>query len=263
MFVFSAVSQAQNAIETPKHNINAVTLVGQLTAVCFEEVPIEAVLIVQAITGGTTAYPGHTTCESLGASFFVGILADALGVNIYSPSAEFPTALCLLTKVICQSGPYQEPVKTQVVEYHHARLNHYFRTADTAEIKALDSGAGGGGWLRTGDNFPALAAGTGIGFDVCRFYTAGANSHFYTADRTECSHLKKPNTGWQYEGQSFRANLPILSICPGSGKEVYRLYNNRAAQKDSNHRFTTSYPQVTLMALQGWKLEGVAFCTIP
>jgi hypothetical protein len=41
--------------------------------------------------------------------------------------------------------------------------------------------------VRTGDDFLAYRAlSNSPGNDVCRFYTRGANSHFYTAFASEC-----------------------------------------------------------------------------
>ncbi|MEN9559016.1 MAG: hypothetical protein RLZZ502_227 [Pseudomonadota bacterium] len=255
--VFDQSDSTQAKISPP-----ALTLLGQTVAACFEDVPIEVVLLVQVITGGYTAYPAGTRCESLGASLFVGILTEAVGVNIYAAESSLQSTLCSLTKILCQSGPYKPPKNATVVEYHHARLNHYFMSADAVEQAYLDNGGAGGGWVRTGETFSALAAGTGVGNDVCRFYSAPFNTHFYTADRAECAAVKTEKNYWAYEGLAFRVGMPILNICPSNGKEVFRLHNNRFAQKDGNHRYTTRASTATLMVLLGWKLEGTVFCTV-
>jgi hypothetical protein len=41
---------------------------------------------------------------------------------------------------------------------------------------------------------------------------------------------------------------------------VHRIYNNRFAFNDSNHRFTTRLQEVAPMQALGWRYEGVAFC---
>ena len=148
-----------------------------------------------------------------------------------------------------------------VYEFYNTNLKHYFRTASADEANAIDNGAAGPGWVRTGDNLTAFAAGIAApGFDVCRFYTPGANSHFYTAFADECAGLKSPSSGWVYEGLSFRIQLPAGSTCGAGTIPVYRLYNNRFAFNDSNHRFTSRFPEIALLEAQGWHYEGVAFC---
>jgi hypothetical protein len=44
---------------------------------------------------------------------------------------------------------------------------------------------------------------------------------------------------------------------------VWRLYNDRAAQLDSNHRFVASGETYRAMIAEGWIGEGVAFCSPP
>ena len=79
-------------------------------------------------------------------------------------------------------------------EFFNTSLRHYFRTSSAVEAASVDNGSAGPGWVRTGDNFFAYTAGsTAPGSDVCRFYTFGANSHFYTAFADECAGLKGPN----------------------------------------------------------------------
>jgi serine protease len=65
-----------------------------------------------------------------------------------------------------------------------------------------------------------------------------------------------------YEGLSFRIQLPAGSTCGAGTIPVYRLYNDRFAFRDSNHRFTTLASEIPGMQAQGWIYEGVAFCAI-
>ena len=162
-----------------------------------------------------------------------------------------------------------------VVEYYSGALDHYFLTGGADEIAQLDSGAQAG-WKRTGQGFTAWTnpADAPPGAQpVCRFYSAGANSHFYTGDASECGFLRsleqqqraeakaagKPFGGWQYEGIVFYALVPQAGQCPGGTVPVYRAYNNRAAEGDPNHRFTTD--PLMRAAMAGWVDEGVAFCS--
>jgi hypothetical protein len=180
--------------------------------------------------------------------------------NTFSHAASGAHALAI--GVICLGIDFLPPENiVTVYEFYNTNLRHYFRTSSAAEADAIDNGSAGAGWLRTGDNFTAFApGGSALGQDVCRFYTFGANSHFYTAFADECEFLKSPTSGWTYEELSFRIQLPAASTCPDGTVPVYRLYNDRFAFNDSNHRFTTWFSEVAPLQAQGWVYEGVAFC---
>jgi hypothetical protein len=110
---------------------------------------------------------------------------------------------------------------------------------------------------------------------VCRFYAAGPNSHFYTAVAADCEGLKGleaaqradanargvPFVGWQYEQIAFYTMPAANGQCPGDTYPVYRAYNQRAAQNDSNHRFMADSLTRSSMLVAGWADEGVAFCS--
>jgi hypothetical protein len=163
-----------------------------------------------------------------------------------------------------------------VVEYYSAALDHYFISAGADEIAQLDRGASGD-WKRTGQTLLAWmrasdAPPTAVA--VCRFYARGPNSHFYTGSKRECDDLKaleqdqraeatargQPFLGWAYETIAFWAVPPQNGQCPGGLLPVYRAYNNRAAQMDSNHRLTTDAGQRAAMAAD-WLDEGVQLCS--
>lgn len=153
--------------------------------------------------------------------------------------------------------------KVTVYELTNSLTGHYFRTASADEVAAIAAGSAGPGWTRTMDDFVAYAAqSSGAGYDVCRFYSATSNSHFYTAIADECAGLKAVVGEWAYEGLSFRIPLPVSGNCGAGQKLVYRLYNNRYMYKDSNHRFTTSASEVARMSASGWQYEGAAFCAL-
>lgn len=154
------------------------------------------------------------------------------------------------------------------VEFYHPALNHYFMTADVNEATGIDNGAAGAGWVRTGQKFKvwaSVAQGPANASSVCRFYGTpgiGPNSHFYTADANECSAVKK-DPGWFYEGIAYASVLPTGGSCASGLLPVYRVYNNRAAFNDSNHRFTTDPSVYQQMINTGWVAEGVAMCATP
>jgi uncharacterized protein DUF5648 len=164
---------------------------------------------------------------------------------------------------------------TAVVEYYSPQLDHYFITAAADEIAQLDANPASG-WKRTGQTFKAWTRSQDApptAKPVCRFYSRGVNSHFYTGDANECQGLRsleqkqradagaKGQTflGWQYEGGVFYGLVPQSGQCPAGTTPVYRMFNNRAMQSDSNHRFTAD--GLMHVAMQGWIDEGVAFCS--
>ncbi len=171
-----------------------------------------------------------------------------------------------------------EPVVT-VVEYYNAGLQHYFITAEPAEIANLDSGAFGGAWKRTGQSFNAWALATkpADSVPVCRFFGTdqyrangtriGPNSHFYTADPAECAFVKTgyqavaangiSYPAWTYEGDAFAAKLAVGGTCPGGTVPLYRAYND-GARGDPNHRYSTVTTLLT--SLVGWSFEGLVMC---
>jgi len=163
-----------------------------------------------------------------------------------------------------------------VIEFHSAILNHYFMAAGSEEIDLLDRG-GQGDWMRTGQRFSAwLRQGDAPAgaVPVCRFYARGPNSHFYTGSAQECGYLRtleqqqraaavaagEPFLGWAYEATAFWAMVPKAGACGAGYLPVYRAYNGRAAEMDSNHRFMGDPTQHGAM-LFGWGDEGVQLCS--
>ncbi len=105
---------------------------------------------------------------------------------------------------------------------------------------------------------------------MCRFYgnpdlnpatgtRRGPNSHFYTIEAAECAAVKLDD-GWRFESYDFNG-WPIGPVgCPDDTQPVMRAYNNRFAQNDSNHRYTTSTAIYDQMIADGWSGEGTVFC---
>ncbi len=144
------------------------------------------------------------------------------------------------------------------VEYFHAGWSYYFVTSFPAEISALDSGAFGGVWQRTGQTFPVWAAQEASTSPVCRFFStsfAPRSSHFYTPFPGECNAVKN-NQDWQYEAISFYLKTPDgIGNCPAGSAPLYRLYNNGIGGAP-NHRYTTSTTIASQMRAAGWVPEG-------
>jgi hypothetical protein len=160
-----------------------------------------------------------------------------------------------------------------VVEYYAEKLDHYLITAWPDEIAGLDAGDA---FKRTGERFRAWLRAVdapAYAVPVCRFYASGPNSHFYTADPGECQFLKSLEQnqradasakgqafpGWQFEAIAFYVVAPESGTCPANTQPVYRAYNARAAENDSNHRFMVREVIRDAM-LAGWHDEGLAFC---
>lgn len=207
----------------------------------------------------------------------VGIIKEVLNVD-----GEISTSSLAATNFSLSRELSAEPEMVSVVEFYNTQLNHYFLTADPAEMVGIDNGAAGPGWTRTGMGFNAYTLDSGIGEKaaVCRFYgdarlgadgaRIGPNSHFYTANAFECESVKT-SPGWLYEALAFSVSLPIEGMCepgrdattilaPDKLRPVYRAYNNRYMFNDSNHRYTPDSAVYQTMINQGWIGEGVVFC---
>jgi serine protease len=153
------------------------------------------------------------------------------------------------------------PQKVTITEYRNRFLDHYFLSSTATENALIDAGAAGEGWERTGEAFATTASDPcSGGYPVFRFYGRAANSHFFTVDAAECGAVRNQDPGWLYEGVAFGAFMPANGVCPARTRPLYRLYNGRAAQTDSNHRFVARPDLYAQMQARGWIGEGVALC---
>lgn len=155
------------------------------------------------------------------------------------------------------------PDKT-VVEYFNRDISRYFVTGRANEQALLD--AQPAVFVRTGMQFRARSSAYRDVPEtpVCRFYAApargGSNTHFYgTGD--DCPVLN--TAGYlSFEGFDFAAVKPIKSTCTAEAPNpVWRLFNNKAATNDGNHRYVVSAAIRARMVAQGWVDEGVVFCS--
>ena len=147
-------------------------------------------------------------------------------------------------------------------------LNHYFITGGPGEIVGVDEGGEGPGWERTGYGFRAFITETGIPPDalpVCRFYGTpgrGPSSNFYTVRASECAAVNL-DPEWTYEGIAFYAYAPVNDQCAVGRQAVCRVYNNRLALNNSNHRYLTDAGEYARMQMLGWVPEVVVFYGAP
>ena len=147
------------------------------------------------------------------------------------------------------------------VEFFNAQLGHFFMTASKSEIQKLDSGAFGGAWARTGQQFT-------VGGDsgVCRFYgmpPKGPSSHFFTVSAAECKHVMDAWQAWTFEAHAFGITPAVDGTCPAGMVAVRRFYNNPAQGSDINHRYVVSAEIAAQMIAAGWIDEGVVMCAQP
>lgn len=148
----------------------------------------------------------------------------------------------------------------EVVEWYNGQSGHYFLTASATEISAIEAGLAGPGWSRTGYGFLACPAGL-CRTEVSRFFRPPGPgvtpSHFFTASAAETDSLKRPGSGWIFEGMAFNASVPDESAACAT--PVYRLYGS-GPQGDHGHRYVTSPAERDRMIARGWASEGIAFC---
>jgi streptogramin lyase len=193
-----------------------------------------------------------------------GLYIDASGV-VYASDPQWWRLARIATAA-------DTPADATIVEFHNAAIDHYFVTADRTEAAAIDAGSAGPGWARTGETWNTWTKGPiPDATQVCRFYgsaaidaTTGArrgpNSHFYTVQPGECASVKLDD-GWTYEAAgSFWMLKPTGAACPPGSQPVYRAYNNRYAQNDSNHRYMVNPAVYATMIASGWTGEGIVMC---
>ena len=151
-----------------------------------------------------------------------------------------------------------------VVEFYNASLNHYFLTADAGEKAILDHGVAIPGWTRTGVTWSAWAnpGDSATAAPVCRFFGTpgqGPNSHFYTADASECATVKQdPN--WIFEAIAFYIDVPQNGTCNAGTTAIYRSFYPGANLTLANHRFLPDLTMFEHMAPASI-LEGVVMCS--
>ncbi len=151
-----------------------------------------------------------------------------------------------------------------VVEYYQPALKRYFLTGRKNEQTALD--ALPQSFTRTGMKFAAKSSRYRDIAEqpVCRMYASPekgmSNSHFYGVGE-DCPTLNKL-TGLKYEGFDFSVLKPTNSGCGADAPNaVSRLFNNKAATNDGNHRYVVSAATKAKMLAQGWIDEGAVFCS--
>lgn len=183
------------------------------------------------------------------------VKTQEFGSGGYDPgTSAYPE---LSTSLSIAEAPPSQPIHA----FYLPTIGHYFLTASESERDELLRYPNDYFLVDAGFNaWPADGPAPEAALPVCRFYSFLVNSHFYTANEGECESLRN-NGAWVYEGIAFRALVPAAGTCPPGTAEVWRLYNNRFAQLDTNHRFVASPGIYRAMMADGWLGEGVAFCS--
>jgi serine protease len=208
--------------------------------------------VLEIVTGTARDFPTDSVCAQ----------ANLCGAGLLDAGAAVASTI--------PGGGTPPPGAFQVVEYYNPYLDHYFITAQPAEIAYIDAVLYGS-FQRTGQYFYAylspISAPPGSR-PVCRFFAAGLiNSHFFTASASECNFVLThwPGT-WSLETPaSFYIQVPDFGgNCPDGTLPVYRFFNNR---NDANHRYTVDLSVRRAMLNRSWVPEGngpnaVAFCSV-
>ena len=96
---------------------------------------------------------------------------------------------------LMQCVPAATAAPIVITEFFNTNLRHYVLITDVAEVAAIEAGAAGPGWQKTGKTINAnseAADAPGL-VPVCRFYgsvSPGPNSHFFTGAADECAAVK-------------------------------------------------------------------------
>jgi len=263
------------------------------TRVCVGSAPgyVEAVELSRAANVITINMKVKTdsfaVADCVSATTHVGKLSAGLyAINLTSQRRDFHTGLPYgpVTNEMQSALTVSQAIEGRVIEYSNSRDfpgspgGHFFYSSNPDEQALLDAGSVGH-FERTGASFNA-----GGKAAVCRFYGSvlpGPNSHFFSAAQVECDALRGHQLiptptdvpQWNYEGPGFsivpaQFNADGTPGCPAEALPVYRAYNNAYTGQaknswDSNHRLSDSRTEIdSLVALHGWRDEGVAFCAL-
>lgn len=204
----------------------------------------------EGCTPGTTLAPGSSCTLSLQArasspGSHAGDLMIATSAGIY----DLP--------LLVRSFALPPPATVDVIEYYNPALDHYFMSALTPDIDALDRGSLAG-WQRTGRTFKAFPGPAAGAAPVCRFYLKPpfGDSHFYSVSAAECASVRQKYPQFDYESADVMyLGMPDTAsgACAAGMVAVYRVWNKRL---DTNHRYTTDRTTRDEMVARGWIKEG-------
>jgi serine protease len=208
--------------------------------------------VLGIISSSARSFAAGTVC-SLGPACGVGMLDGGLALGATVSSS--------------QTAP---PGTVPVIEYYRADKDHYFMTADPADVAIVDT-TYSNTFQRTGQVFyawPSAASAPPNAVPVCRFYAPSPliDSHFYTPFASECQFVIAHDAGtWVFENPAaFYVLLPDAGgNCQAGTEPVYRFFDNR---NDANHRYSIDLTVRRAMINRKWVPEGtgpnaVIFCS--
>jgi Repeat of unknown function (DUF5648) len=195
-----------------------------------------------------------------------------MSVRFFAKAASaFATTVALvLGSVLGIATPAAAQVQT-AVEYglrldfgSYYYYDSFFVTAFPEEIAALDAGAFGRIWERTGLTFDVWTGPESGAVPTCRFFQPFFTDHVYTPYAAECATVQA-HADWhyQYEGIAFYLKLPDENgQCPAGTTNLYRVYSEGGARP--HHQLIANY--YALLDSSG-TLEGngptFAFACVP
>ena len=187
------------------------------------------------------------------------------GIVAYHDEVSHASGVIVVQGVasVAQGETAVEYIYGQPWDYDY--VSSYFVTSFPDEIAALDGGAFGGMWQRTGERFNVWDRPTSGAIPTCRFFDKVFGAHFYTPYEAECAGLQAKQD-WQYEGIAFYLQVPDGNgNCPIGTTVLFRLYNDSkypphfysdTATGAPLHRLTTSVETFNRMRASGWLFEG-------
>lgn len=215
-------------------------------------VRLKAMFAGRVTARGKTFYPPMLPC--------VTNFADVPSITLPLTATLSPVALPPVANRGCNRKAYifdpSALATSEVVEYHHAGLDHYFVTGLESEVRALDRGTQIRGWARTGRTFKTYSNAEAGTTPVCRYYIPPAlgDSHFYGRGTAECDATGQQHPQFVLESSAFmHLRLPDNGACALGTQPVYRVFSNRF---DANHRYTTDRAVRDQMVAAGWLAEG-------
>lgn len=144
-------------------------------------------------------------------------------------------------------------------EYRHKTLDRYYMTARLQDQNLIENGAIKNDWEQTGYKITILANEKAGYSALCRFYISTTQTHFYTANPTECQYFKN-QTNFVYEGiEGYVVYKDPTQQC-GVLKPMYRIFSNAVDVNQRRHRYTGSSSVVSQFVAKGWLDEKLSFC---